>query len=436
MQEPDRRQLAGADRIAFTDRFRALMPHVGRPIDRQVENRARESGQRARRRSGNDSEPELVARCVADIPSMAIEWIWEGVLARRKMTMIAGPPGLGKSTIGCAAAAVVSSAGRFPCENGNVEPGNVLILSAEDDAGDTVKPRLIAARADLARVHVVEATRSGYRSDGTPIFRPVDLDADLGRLRAYAGSIGGARLAIIDPISAYIGRRLDSHKASDVRELLAGVRQLAIDVDCAVLAIAHLNKSINSDAIGRVNASGAIRRGAARSLHGDARSARARSGADAAAEDQHRPRRPRFRLRNRAGPGVPRRRPRGAGEPGPVGNAARRDARGRGPRPRIREASDQRLDAPQLEQAVEFLRTVLAGGPRKSKEIHAEAREAGVARAPCGEREARCGSSSARSWARTGRGSGPYPEHLGDNVISLPVRGNPPDLRGDDDRAE
>lgn len=35
----------------------------------------------------------------------------------------------------------------------------MLLLAAEDDGGDTIRPRLAAAGADLERVHVLEGLR-------------------------------------------------------------------------------------------------------------------------------------------------------------------------------------------------------------------------------------------------------------------------------------
>lgn len=69
--------------------------------------------------------------------------------------MLAGNPGLGKSQIATSIAAIVSIGGIWPVDNIRCEPGNVVILSAEDDAEDTIRPRLEAAGADLSRVIIL-----------------------------------------------------------------------------------------------------------------------------------------------------------------------------------------------------------------------------------------------------------------------------------------
>ena len=100
--------------------------------------------------------------------------------------------------------------------------GSVIILANEDDAARTIRPRLDAAGADTSKVHIVEGVvRDGQRPD---LFQ---LDTDVAYLRARAQEIGDVRLIIIDPPSAYLGAKVDAHKESDVRRVLAPLSQLA-----------------------------------------------------------------------------------------------------------------------------------------------------------------------------------------------------------------
>ena len=101
----------------------------------------------------------LVSRCAAEILPEKIEWLWRGRLARGKHTCIAGEPGTGKSQLSIAMIAIVTTGGEWPCAEGQAPLGSVIILSAEDGAADTIVPRLMAAGADLERVHVVSAVR-------------------------------------------------------------------------------------------------------------------------------------------------------------------------------------------------------------------------------------------------------------------------------------
>src|SRR5215471_1558165 len=111
----------------------------------------------ARRKVGNGSNPTLVSQCAANITPEPVEWLWPGRVAIGKQTLIAGEAGLGKSQVSIAMAAAVTSGGPWPCDEGRAPLGSVLFLCAEDDAADTVVPRLLAAGADPAQVHIVSA---------------------------------------------------------------------------------------------------------------------------------------------------------------------------------------------------------------------------------------------------------------------------------------
>jgi putative DNA primase/helicase len=98
--------------------------------------------------------------CGADIKPVPIEWLWDTWLALGKLHVIAGLPGTGKTTIGLALAASLTSGGRWP-DGSSAPVGNVLIWSGEDDPTDTLAPRLIGMGADMSRVHFVGAVKDG-----------------------------------------------------------------------------------------------------------------------------------------------------------------------------------------------------------------------------------------------------------------------------------
>jgi putative DNA primase/helicase len=104
------------------------------------------------------NEPtSLVIRIASDIQAQPITWLWPNRIAIGKQTLIAGDPGLGKSQLTYCLAAAVTSARAWPCGEGQAPQGSVVVFSAEDDAADTIVPRLLAAGADLDRVRIVEA---------------------------------------------------------------------------------------------------------------------------------------------------------------------------------------------------------------------------------------------------------------------------------------
>src|SRR5262245_54814039 len=109
---------------------------------------------------------ELIAQCAADVTPEPVEWLWPGRVALGKLTLIAGEAGLGKSQVSIAMAAAVTTGGEWPCSESRAPQGNVVILSAEDGVADTIVPRLMAAGADLKRVHIINAVKDAYGRRG------------------------------------------------------------------------------------------------------------------------------------------------------------------------------------------------------------------------------------------------------------------------------
>ena len=179
----------------------------------------------------------LISRRAADIVPKRIDFLWPGRIARGKHTAIAGEPGDGKSQLSVYVAATVSQGGEWPCGEGRAPVGNVIILNAEDGAGDTVVPRLIAAGADLKRVHIVSAVQQ----EGGNGRRTFNLQADLALLEQKIAEIGEVALVIIDPISSYMGKA-DGHKNTEVRGALEPLSEMADRLQVAILSITHFSK--------------------------------------------------------------------------------------------------------------------------------------------------------------------------------------------------
>jgi hypothetical protein len=198
---------------------------------------------------GMSEIPDIELRRVADIAARPVQWLWPGRIARGKVTMLAGHPGLGKSQVALAMAAIVTTGGRWPVDGTRAAAGAAVILSAEDDPEDTIRPRLEAAGADLDRCHIVEAVREAREQR-----RAFCLTKDLGRLAAALDEIGDVALIDIDPITAYLGDT-DSHRNAEVRAVLTPLAGLAARYRAAVLAISHLRKSLDGDAILRISGS-------------------------------------------------------------------------------------------------------------------------------------------------------------------------------------
>jgi RecA-family ATPase len=182
-----------------------------------------------------------------DVKAKPIEWLWPGRIAIGKQTMLAGEPGLGKSQLSAFLAATVTTGGHWQNGEGRAELGSVIVLNAEDDAADTIIPRQIAAGTDLSRVHVVSAVKT----DGHKGRRLFNLQSDLAILEDAIARVGDVRLVIIDPVSSYLGK-VDSHKNAEVRTVLEPIGEMASRLRVAVVAVTHFSKGGGSSANHRI----------------------------------------------------------------------------------------------------------------------------------------------------------------------------------------
>jgi hypothetical protein len=114
-----------------------------------------------------------------------------------------------------------------------------VLIGNEDSPEHTIRPRLDAAGADVARVHLLADI-------GRRLPRLPDDGDEIGRVVREMN----AQLLVIDPVSAYIGHA-DFHRDNEVREALAPLARIAEATGATVLMLRHLRKSGGTDAIGR-----------------------------------------------------------------------------------------------------------------------------------------------------------------------------------------
>lgn len=185
------------------------------------------------------SAPTAILTRASNIAPEKIHWLWPDRIALRKLSVIAGNPDLGKSHLAAFLAATVSTGREWPCGEGRAPLGTVIMLMAEDGARDTVIPRLIAANADLSRIHFVNIDKFNKG-------RPFDLLSDAQMLEQEIRRFGDVRLIVIDPITAFL-------KSTAVqRAAAARLQQLATNIGGAVVAVSHFAKTARSNAMAQV----------------------------------------------------------------------------------------------------------------------------------------------------------------------------------------
>ena len=176
-----------------------------------------------------DQRPPASSVLASDVHPISIDWLWTDYVPRGMTSIFAGFPGVGKSTILYDLAARTSREGKL-----------VLIVTAEDHLAAVVRPRLEAAGADLELVRIVTV----------PVTLPDDV-AVLGSLiRDYE-----AAMLVLDPLVAFIGDGVNTHRDHHVRRVLAPLADLAEETGVALVVVIHTNKGRDSEPLMRISGS-------------------------------------------------------------------------------------------------------------------------------------------------------------------------------------
>ena len=172
-----------------------------------------------------------------DIEAEDVEWLWEGFIPVGKLTILQGDPGKGKTM------AMLNLIAAFTTGRGLLEPPgspmirepiNVIYQTAEDGLADTIKPRLVAAGADCSRVSVID--------EGEEMLSMTDERLVWAIRETEAG------LVVLDPLQAYLGEKVDMHRANEVRPRMKHLGDIAAEYKCGMVLTGHLNKKETSKA--------------------------------------------------------------------------------------------------------------------------------------------------------------------------------------------
>jgi KaiC/GvpD/RAD55 family RecA-like ATPase len=174
-----------------------------------------------------------------EVVPINVEWLWTDRVPLGMVTVFGGFPGVGKSTILYDLAARTSRDGK-----------EVLVVTAEDHLAAVVRPRLEAAHANLNLVNIAVC--------------PVELPDDVGMVTEIIETHEAA-LVVLDPLVAFIGDQVNTHRDHHVRRVLAPLGEMAEKTNAAVVVVIHTNKGQSSDPLMRISGSIGFT-GAARSV--------------------------------------------------------------------------------------------------------------------------------------------------------------------------
>jgi len=199
--------------------------------------KARQSGNEKAGATNQQAKAPLI-ETLENVEVEQVDYIWNKRIPRGKLTLFDGDPGIGKSYTALAVAAALSRGDALPFDREPEAPLRSLIISAEDGAGDTIKPRLRNLGADMSMIAIPHRERG---------FTPSTITAEV--IERFLGQWPAA-LVVIDPIIAFANQR-NTDRASDVRDLLGPLAIVAERHKAAIVLIRHLNKSTQSKALYR-----------------------------------------------------------------------------------------------------------------------------------------------------------------------------------------
>ncbi len=175
---------------------------------------------------------ELKMINMKDVEIEDVEWLWQDYIPYRKITLMQGDSGEGKTTALLQIIASLTTGREIVSAKDDPpvrEPVNVIYQTAEDGLGDTIKPRLVAAGADCSKVLVIDDSEKALTISDDRLEEAI--------IRT------GAKLVVLDPIQAYLGASVDMYRANEVRPVMSRIGTLAEEYGCAFVLIGHINKS-------------------------------------------------------------------------------------------------------------------------------------------------------------------------------------------------
>jgi hypothetical protein len=185
----------------------------------------------------------------SDLSLRAVEWLERNQIPVGALTLLAGMGGKGKSTM-AAGYAARATRGKFDGKYAG-QPVDVLWVGNEDGREEVVGPRLVMAGADMQRIAFVELDSESLAED-------VNVVSDIDALRDAIRSVD-AKVVVLDPVVEYLPGATDSHNDMSVRQALRPLRNLADELEIAVIGLVHLNKGDTLDVASRIAGSAAFR---------------------------------------------------------------------------------------------------------------------------------------------------------------------------------
>jgi hypothetical protein len=185
---------------------------------------------------------------LSDVTAARVDFWWKPYLPKGRPVALEGDPGIGKSTLVAKIAAHMTTGTPFPTLDifavspRSFAPQHVCLLTAEDDPGDTILPRVAVNGGDPSLVHLIEGWAQTDGSRGVVTMQDLDL------LRQALETYHPA-LLVFDPLQSFLGRGVDMNAATDTRPVLDALTALCKPYDCTQLYVRHIGKTAREKAL-------------------------------------------------------------------------------------------------------------------------------------------------------------------------------------------
>ena len=185
------------------------------------------------------TEQEIMAEYGAiwlgNVKAEPVDWLWYPYIPQGRCCLMIGDGDVGKSYATSAIAAGITQ-GMLP-DLGATIRGAVVILAAEDDAADTIVPRIVKLGGDPRLI---------YHHPDPFSFDPKGLRSVLKMVETC-----NARLLIIDPITSYLPPEVNMNVSNQVRPILGALVKIARVTNCPQIWIQHVTKDGTGKGKGR-----------------------------------------------------------------------------------------------------------------------------------------------------------------------------------------
>jgi hypothetical protein len=179
--------------------------------------------------------------------------MWKGRIAIGKLTIICGPPGVGKSPYVNYIQSLISVGGEWPDGSGRAPLGKSLYLLSEEQFNDAAGPRIAAMGGDLSQILVVN-------SHDTTGSRTFNVMTDIPELDRIADEHPDIKLLVVDAFNSFTGPLdgKDHYSNHVMRAIIHPLTDWCARRDIPGIVILHPTKSEQASALAWISGSAAV----------------------------------------------------------------------------------------------------------------------------------------------------------------------------------